>query len=217
MSNYNNNLLIKAILNSDCIYVKSKSKLSNVTSQKIRATNKSYYLNLQLFYVVRNLKQLIRIFQFQAKHYNNVLQINSSDLFQWDLVKKLNSKFNFKEDFIVMGRETCELKSSPKTLLFLNNDILLTNTLIRRFMNSRVYTFVLLNTLSKLKNIGGFQLYSKTTQFKALLFILLLIYQSISLNKNKNFFSDYASKTKIKNITSNKSIHKSRKISFKAD
>jgi hypothetical protein len=213
MLNYKKSLLVKSILNSDYIYVKTKAKKVNIASQRVSTTNKNFYLTLQLFYIIRNLKQLIRIFQFQAKHYNNILQINSSNLFQWDLVKRLNQKFEFKDEFITMGRETCELKLSPKTLLFLNNDILIDNTNIRRFMNSRVYIFILLNTLSKIKNIGGLQLYSKTNQFKAFLFILLVIYQSISLNKNNKFYNKYAFKTKIKDLKTNKTNYKSRKIS----
>jgi len=195
MNTNKNNLLINDILESNLLYFK-RSSYSKSSIQ----TNKSKYLILKVTYLLTAVKQFLRLCQFQLRVYKNGLQINLKGGFYQELITQLLKEFFFlpSKDFFVYGNMNHKTQIFKKLFLDLDITTKLSLKNIRWYNYKKIFVLIICNTWLKFFKTGVFQNYLKVNNYISILFLLMSIFQIISLySVKKKINKKYAIKFKI--------------------
>lgn len=172
------NKLLSSILTSDILYYtnnNSKKKTSNFYSNKIRVQNKSEYILLNVIFFLQNLKQMIRLLQYNLKYYKNFLQIvTSNNLYNQmiEYVSKTYSDTNSK----LNARSKFNNKLNSKMLIFIQNDSRQNlDYLIRKAFFNNINSILLINSYFNKNIFGNYKVFTDVNNYKKLLFILMII------------------------------------------
>ena len=172
------NKLLSSILTSDILYYtnnNSKKKTSNFYLNKIKVQNKSEYILLNVIFFLQNLKQMIRLLQYNLKYYKNFLQIvTSNNLYNQmiEYVSKTYSDTNSK----LNARSKFNNKLNSKMLIFIQNDSKQNlDHLIRKAFFNNINSILLINSYFNKNIFGNYKVFTDVNNYKKLLFILMII------------------------------------------
>ena len=88
-------LLLKSVLNTDFIFLKTKFFLQNSNSLKYKSLNKKTHLYLlNPIEFIANLKQYIRLIQFFKKAKNSILNFFVKETHQENIINKFFYRIN---------------------------------------------------------------------------------------------------------------------------
>jgi hypothetical protein len=172
------NKLLASILTSDILYFTSKGvKNKNVPffSNKVETKDKTQYVLLNVILLLQSIKQLIRLVQYNLKHYKNFLQIITSSNLYNQIIEYV-SKIYGVNDFKINARSNLNAKLNSKMALYIGNDITQDiNSVMRKTFANNINSILLINSHFNKNILGNYKLFTDINNYKKLLFIIMLI------------------------------------------
>lgn len=181
-----NQNLMKSLLNSNYLLVEETSELNS------RFINSHYIVNkkqniicLNIFELIKDLKQVIRILSFIKKQTllkknlnffvddkNNSLKFLINEYCQAN-----NSQHNFFFDINSHNLNTSQIKEKAIHLgIIINNVILNNKTFIKNQFNRNIFLFLNFNSVMN-QNFVGYKVYNNINDYKKILFLLSFLRQ----------------------------------------
>jgi hypothetical protein len=186
MKNQLNTKLIKTLLFFDFFFLKKKYFKNNryynkIIKLSIKNNVQRRYLVINSLELIKNIKQVIRLFQFFLKNKKNEINFNSenqNELNFFAFLKK-QEEFNFKN--IVSQRQYSynTFKSIKLNILF---NVLKTDKFYNKMFMNKTFLFLEFNAFLTKNDFGIYKIFSDFIDWKKLLFLFLLI---SFLNKKK--------------------------------
>lgn len=170
--------LLSSILSSDLIYFTQDQILksnTNFFSNEIQGNKNINYkiLNINLF--IQSLKQLVRLLQYNSKHYKNYIQIISSNALYIDIINQISKKYETQNEKVIV-RNKLDSKLNSKALIFLNFDVVKdVQELLLRVFKSKINSIVLINSYFNKNLLGDYKILTDVNNYKKLLFLITVI------------------------------------------
>ena len=190
--------LLGSVLTSDILYFtgnNTRNKNSIFYSNKIALNNKAYYTLLNVIVFLQSIKQLIRLLQYNLKHYSNFIQlITSSNLYN-QIIEYISKSYGTAEDKIT-ARSNLNNKLNSKLALYIDNDTAhnLSHLVYKTFTNN-INSIVLINSQFNKNGLGNYKIFTNINNYKKLLFIIMIILLS-QKNVDKKLVNTLNSKNK---------------------
>jgi len=173
-----NIFFLKNLIESDFSIINSNNNISNNHINSILKINKKNSIfSLELFQLIKDLKQFIRILQFlkskKKKHIYVYIDKLQLELFQKTIDELfLNKNFTIKSDSFYKEDFYKNLKST-RLLLMLKN--LLSRNLLNKFLDNNVFLINNINSNLEKKSISTYKIYNKLNDFKKIIFLVILM------------------------------------------
>ena len=184
---------IKNLIESDFFLIKSSIKENFSKSIKTSITPNEFntIVSLELFQLTKSLKQLIRILQFlnnkKEKHLyfdveSHQLNLINKMLLELNLdsIFTTRSEFFYKKDFKLNLKHRKIVRPTQLLLTFKST---IPNNFLNRFVENNVFLINTINSINIQKNVGIYKMYNEFSDFKKLIFLIVLINKIIKLNK----------------------------------
>lgn len=192
------NKLLSSLLTSDLIYfpvTNSKKKDLNYYSKKIEINKSSSYVLLNVFVLLQSLKQIIRLLQFNLKHYKNSVQVITSNPLYNQIIDYVSKAHGIK-DSKINARLKFDNKLNSKVIVAIGNDTALnTSYLIQKLSNNNINSIILINTLFSKNLFGNYKLFNNINNYKKLMFLLVIFLLS---QKQTDFNSSISTNSSFK-------------------
>lgn len=179
------NKLLSSILTSDFIYFPtqlSKKKDSNFFSNKIEVKNKTRYVILNVIYLLQSIKQIIRLLQFNLKHYKNFLQIITSNNLYNQIIEYVSKAYG-TNDLKINARTKFDNKLNSKVVAYIGDDVVQNlQQNIKKSFNNNINSIILINSVLNKNIFGNYKMFSNINNYKKLLFLIVIILTSQTNN-----------------------------------
>ena len=170
--------LLSSVLYSDILYFTTnttKKINSNFFSNKIELHNKNKYILLNIISFLQSIKQLIRLLQYNVKHYKNFLQIVTSNTLFNEIIKQVSKKYSDKSNKINV-RNQLDNKLNSKVVAYIGSDVTqdLQGLLLKTF-NNNINSVVLINSYFNKNTFGNYKIFTDINNYKKLIFLIVII------------------------------------------
>lgn len=183
MNNKLNTVLFKSIVNSEFLILSGKSRPARQKSSRIvmnRSENR-LELGLDLFELVKSVKQFVRVLQFLKKNCKGELVICSSNIDTLELLNLYRGEFTGFER--VRTEVDCKRSFGPalkRRSLLLLEDSLSDRATLSKLFEEKVLLINKLNPLLEAQNHCTYKIFNDVTNFKKLAFLACLIESVLS-------------------------------------
>lgn len=174
--------LFKNIIETDFLLVsgKLKQKLRYLKSGILLNSEKNITYSLEIFELIKSIKQLIRLVQFLKKQIKGNLYISSSNKqvvgFLTNYVKENHSEIGVN---VQQGLRKLKGNSfSNQGLLLLDEPLREHSKLFKKLFEENILIINRINSKLELNNYGTYKIYNDISDFKKLVFLIILINQS---------------------------------------
>lgn len=184
---------IKNLVESDFFLIKSfiKENFSKSVKTSITPNKFNTIVSLELFQLTKSLKQLIRILQFlnnkKEKHLyfdveSHQLNLINKLILELDLesIFTTRSEFFYKKDFKISLKRRKIVRPAQLLLTFKST---IPDNFLNRFIENNVFLINTINSINVQKNIGTYKMYNEFSDFKKLIFLIVLINKVVKLKK----------------------------------
>jgi len=173
--------LLTSVLVSELLYLNNKEKKESVYLSKKLKTAKGTYVLLDTFKFLQNLKQVVRLMQFQYKQENYNTQIILSNIFLRQILFHIIKKYkNTNTKFVINNTLNYNLKTN--TAIYLDN-VAVKHTALQKAFNNKINALLYVGTQLNKNVFGNYKIHTNINNFKKIIFlsiVLLLSQQSIS-------------------------------------
>ena len=170
--------LLTSVLTSDILYFLNNfnpNSLINKLSGKVKIKNKTQYALLNTIDFLQNLKQIIRLLQYNTRFYKKNFQIITSNNLYNRIIKYISKTYSTVNSQIHANFSfTSELKSKVVAYIGNNTTKNLQNVISKTFFNN-VRSIILIDTEFNKNAFGNYKIYADINNYKKLLFLLLLM------------------------------------------
>lgn len=139
---------------------------------------------LDIFELVKNLKQFIRIIQFLKRQNHKNMYVCSSNKQILGILNKYLEE-NDNKDFIKIQNNFAKIKKkldSVQSLLVLQEPLNSHHNVFKKLFEKNILIVNKINSISEQNNYGTYKMYNEIIDFKKLVFLIVLIKQTISTN-----------------------------------
>ena len=183
-----NKALLKSIINSDFFLIKNKINNNNniYLDKKSNITKTKSLSSLDVFELLKSLKQFIRILQFLVKN-RGYLHISVENKQHSFLLKQFILENNFKIDIKINNLSSLKSQdgfvTKSKVFLVLGSDSFMTKENVFNKLNiEKFFLFSKINTNIETNNLGVYKIYNDLFDFKKIIFIIVLINEVLKKN-----------------------------------
>lgn len=179
--------LIKSLLDSDFLLIEQKSNNKKQISNS-RLINNQYSLNnkqniiyLDIFEVLKDLKQIVRIFFFVYKNSLLKKKLNFFIDSEKNFLEYLLENF-FNSDFNVNSHVSRSNKVKEKYIhlgILFDSFLLNNKNFSRNQINRNIFLFFIINSTNE-QSLVGYRTYNNITDYKKILFFLSFFKQIVS-------------------------------------
>lgn len=175
-------ILVQSVLETEFFLMSSNSKKVNASILSI-SIDKNTALGLDIFELVKNLKQLIRTMQFLNTQKNRKLIFCSSN-------KSIANFLHFYQDELKFSKFIdiqSNLTKIVSTLSFTQSLLLFEESSKKslvKYLGENVSIVSKINSKIESKNSGIYKVYNDTSNYKKLAFIVSLLYQVFEKKNN---------------------------------
>lgn len=185
MKNKLNTLLFKSIISSEFLILSGTSRKSRQKSTRMisnRSEIKSE-LGLDLFELVKSIKQFVRVLQFLKKNCKGELIVCSSNIDTLELLNLYRSEFTgFKRVKTALDCKRSFGHSSRLRSLLLLEDSLSNQATLSKLFDEKIFLINKLNSVLEVQNDSTYKIFNDVTNFKKLAFLACLIESVLSRN-----------------------------------
>lgn len=185
MKNKLNTLLFKSIISSEFLILSGTSRKSRQKSTRMisnRSEIKSE-LGLDLFELVKSIKQFVRVLQFLKKNCKGELIVCSSNIDTLELLNLYRSEFTgFKRVKTALDCKRSFGHSSRLRSLLLLEDSLSNQATLSKLFDEKILLINKLNSVLEVQNDSTYKIFNDVTNFKKLAFLACLIESVLSRN-----------------------------------
>jgi hypothetical protein len=178
MRSKENITLLKGIVESDFILLEQNLvKNSNYFDSRVNLTGSGATVSLNLFQLVKSLKQFVRLLQFlksQDKNHLHVLVENKqylNFLNQFFNDTKLNCPITITNSLVLDKN----LSGTAGLLLLLDKPLNNNKNLFKRFLNHELFLISKVNSTVETNNWSSYKIYNDLADFKKVIFLISLI------------------------------------------
>ena len=184
-----NSNLLKSLINTEFLILQGKPKLkvkkfkhniSNRIDRKIDAS-------LDLFELVKSLKQFVRILQLLKGYEKSRLVVSSTNKSIYSFLKLYDKKM-MDLAFLDVRLECTRsfgVSKSVRSLLLLDESVENKVTHIQKFLREKILLITALNSMKEGNTSGTYKIYNDVLDFKKLAFLMTLI-SSVVTNTKKS-------------------------------
>ena len=172
------NKLLSSVLTSDIIYFSgniSTKKDSNFFSNKIKIKNQTRYVLLNVIVLLQSIKQIIRLLQFNLKHYKNFLQIITSNNLYNQIIEYISKTYAIK-DGKIKSTIKFDKKFNSKMVAYIGDDV--SNNvkhIMSKSFNNNINLIVLINSCFNKNISGNYKMLANINNYKKLIFLIIVI------------------------------------------
>lgn len=178
----NNNLFLKSIINSNFLLL-DRGGFPRVRSTQILSKNKfSSNLILDPVETFKTVKQFIRSVQFLQKQNSSLLHILVENKQHLELIETFLKDSNIKIPILVKENLPTSSTSSEtvQLLLLLNFALKNKETLLKRLFDKNIFLVNKINSCLEKNNWGTYKIYNDLSDFKKIVFLLVIIHQVLN-------------------------------------
>ena len=184
-----NSNLLKSLINTEFLILQGKPKLKiksvryNVSNRIDRKIDSS----LDLFELVKSLKQFVRILQLLKGHEGSKLIVSSTNRSIYSFLKLYDKKMMGLEflDVRLESTRSFGASKSVRGLLLLDESVENKVMHIQKFLREKILLITALNSMKEGNASGTYKIYNDILDFKKLAFLMTLI-SSVVANTKKN-------------------------------
>jgi hypothetical protein len=176
-------ILAQSVLETEFFLLSSNSKKVNISILSI-SISKSTALGLDIFELIKNLKQLIRTMQFLNIQKNRNLVLCSSNKNIASFLRFYQNELKLSKFIDIQSNLTkiiSNLNLTQSLLLFEDSS----KKSLKKHLGEKVSIVSKINSKVESKNSGTYKVYNDTSNYKKLAFIVALLYQVFD-KKNNN-------------------------------
>jgi hypothetical protein len=176
-----NTNLFKNIIETDFLLVSGKLKknLRYLKSGVISSSDKNVTYSLEIFELIKSIKQLVRLIQFLKNQSNSNLFICSSNKQVIGLINSLlQENPSLLSINVLLG--LTKIKGNLKVeqaLLLLDEPLVQHNKIFKKLFEENILLVSKINSKTEANNYGTYKMYNDISDFKKLVFLILLINQ----------------------------------------
>jgi hypothetical protein len=177
------NTLFRSVLETEFFLLSSNSKKSSSSTFGV-STSKSKVLLMELFELIKTLKQLIRTMQFLNEQQQKKLMLHSSNKNTLGFLRlylnelHLNQSVHLQSQFFKVN-----FNSKFTQVLLLLEGFLKENP--ANFLKKNISVIGKINSKSEPKNFGIYKVHNDISNYKKLAFIVALLHQIFEKNNDK--------------------------------
>lgn len=177
--------LLKSIIETDFALLTGNLK-QNSRSLKlgVKLKKDNTLQVLDVFELVKSLKQFVRIIQFlKRQNHKNMYVCSSNKQIVGILNKYLEENDN--EDFIKIQNNFAKIKGKSdfiQSLLVLQEPLNSHHNVFKKLFEKNILIVNKINSISERNSYGTYKMYNEIIDFKKLIFLIVLIKQTISIN-----------------------------------
>ena len=177
--------LLKSIIETDFALLTGNLK-SNSRSLKlgVKLKKDDMLRVLDIFELIKNIKQFIRIVQFLKRQNSKNMYVCSSNKQILGILSKYLEE-NDTKDFIRIQNNFAKIKGkldSVQSLLILEEPLNSHHNVFKKLFEKNILIVNKINSISEQNNYGTYKMYNEIFDFKKLVFLIVLIKQTISIN-----------------------------------
>lgn len=178
--------LINNLIVSDFIYIKKNKnykelKVYNSQIKILKSSNKLVVLDI--LEVFKQLKQLIRIFIFLKKNkINNINFLINNKQYQKLLLNFFNMYLKNEISINILNTLMLNSNNVNSFLIILNKNMHYEKNFFKNLILNNAFLVCLINLEKEIKNYGVYKIYNEISDFKKLIFLLVIISQIYKKN-----------------------------------
>jgi hypothetical protein len=186
-----NTVLFQNIVETEFLLVSSKLRKNIYNSgseTKLRQLKFSATYSLEIFELLKNLKQLVRLLQFFFKskgEKDNTFSICSGNKQIINVLDLCKKEFIFDNGSVSIINDFTRMKRIPKKtqMLLLLEEPLKSNTeSFKRLLEKNIFLITKINSKKEFENSGTYKIYNDVSNFKKLAFLIAIISQLTDKN-----------------------------------
>jgi hypothetical protein len=176
------NLLLKSLIESDFLLLSQNSSNSSRSVGAIKRTKTDSLSFLDPVESTKTVKQLIRLLQFLKKQKSNFLHIVVNNKQHLDLLNTFfeTSKINVP----ILIKESLPTNILPtntlQMLMLLNEPINNKETAFKRLFDKNIFLVNKINSRLEKNNWGTYKIFNELNDFKKIIFLLIVIHQTLN-------------------------------------
>jgi hypothetical protein len=182
MNNEIDTALLKSIIDTEFSVIASKSnkkKCNLDVGSKLNCSNSKVSYSLNLFELVKTLKELVRILQFLKKQRWRKLNICSSVENVISFVKAYQEKL-ILSDFVLVEKKLSQIKKQKKfndsyCLLSIEGSTKSKISTSTKLFEKNILLVVKVNSAFEFKSCGNYKIYNDVSNFKKLAFLMTIV------------------------------------------
>jgi len=182
------NLFLKSLIESDFLLVDQKSKKDLRHIKSFNKNKDSSLLFLDPLETVKTVKQLIRLLQFLKKQNSSVLHLVVENK-QYLELAEIFFKPTQTNSLPVLVKENLPSKSfssnTLQLLILLNFSLNNKETTFKRIFDKNIFLINKINAKFEKNNWGTYKIYNDLSDFKKLVFLLIIIQQTLIKKNSK--------------------------------
>jgi len=182
------NLFLKSLIESDFLLVDQKSKKDLRHIKSFNKNKDSSLLFLDPLETVKTVKQLIRLLQFLKKQNSSVLHLLVENKQYLELAETF-FKPTQTSSLPVLVKENLPSKSFSSStlqlLILLNFSLNNKETTFKRIFDKNIFLINKINAKFEKNNWGTYKIYNDLSDFKKLVFLLIIIQQTLIKKNSK--------------------------------
>jgi len=152
-----------------------KIKILFFFSNKIELKNKTQYVLLNVILLLQSIKQLIRLLQYNLKHYRNFLQIITSSNLYNQIIEYISKAYG-TTDSKISAKSSLNTKLNSKMALYIGDDVAQNaNHLMSKTFANSINSIVLINSNFNKNILGNYKMFTNVNNYKKLLFVIMII------------------------------------------
>jgi hypothetical protein len=182
-----NSILLRSLISTEFLILQSKpslntKKLKHSVSNKI---DRKVDYSLDLFELVKSLKQFVRVLRLLKGHEKGKLIVSSSNKNVHSFLKLYNEKTACLEFLDVRSECTRSFGASKsiRGLLLLDESVENRVTSIQKFLREEIVLITALNSMKEGSSCSTYKIYNDIFDFKKLAFLMVLISSVITSMK----------------------------------
>ena len=185
MKNKLNTLLFKSIISSEFLILSGTSRKARQKSTRM-VSNRSEIkseLGLDLFELVKSVKQFVRVLQFLKKNCKGELIVCSSNIDTLEMLDLYRGEFTGSNRVRVRTELDCKRSFGPasrRRSLLLLEDSLSSQATLNKLFEEKILLINKLNSVLEVQNYSTYKIFNDVTNFKKLAFLACLIESVLS-------------------------------------
>jgi hypothetical protein len=184
-----NSSLLKSLINTEFLILQGKPKLKikNVRYNVSNRIDRKIDSSLDLFELVKSLKQFVRILQLLKGYEGSKLVVSSTNRSIYSFLKLYDKKMMGLEflDVRLESTRSFGVSKNVRGLLLLDESVEDKVTHIQKFLREKILLITALNSMKEGNTSGTYKIYNDILDFKKLAFLITLI-SSVVANTKKN-------------------------------
>jgi hypothetical protein len=175
-----NHLLLNSLIESDFLFLKNYYFLKNINALNVfQLKHKNYVTVLNPLEALKTLKQYIRLIQFFKKQKNPVFNFfvktraQKAIINNFILLNKLILKFKTSFKFLALKGN----QANSQLLLSLQHSLSKNLNLYNTLINEQIFLIQEINSNQEKKNLGLYKMYNNISDYKKLVFLLVILGQ----------------------------------------